>query len=777
MNADKKIVVGLFLILILSLSIAVSIFQTESSEVHASTPQFLNVSILPSGPVTLQVNQTQLLTAEVANKSFAPFSYVWTDENGTVLSTSSSYLFNCSQVFTTERLYLIVTAKDGQMGYAVVELNDPYATQDIYLDSLLSGGASLEIQYDGVSWWQVINNNGLQLSSNSSLTVVEQSAINDLPNGGLIILRETIWNSSVSIPSNIAVLSYIQGTINYYGSNGIKYNGVALATTSSFPTYPYGNLTGVPILLSANGAQALTSNWNMGSSGTYGVSGLSWVNATNLYITGTGTFGNVVSTEPIGAYSYTIYVDPITGYYDAKAANGTICWSSANATNVINNCTALNGVTVFLTNGLYPAAVVINGNNVVLEGQSWNAIIQTPTSAWAQENGIQNNYATGNWNVTVENLQVDGNAANLIAPLYQRGIDFEYAYGCIVQNCYVHNTVYDGIGFWHGCSNDIIQENTVTNEGTYTAIYVEVGSNDCQILNNYMYNILAVNDIKVTDSNNTIVSGNIINNSFNAICKGIFVGSATSMYNSSNNIIENNILNNCGQDGIELHTAIGTIVTGNSITTESLYGINVLTSSGTIVNNNQISNCSADAVEVDTSNYTQVSGNNINHNLNGIKTESGTVSTTISNNMIEDTWVSPITNDGIYNKGSGTYIYGNSLYNCLFWRIYDATGTGVAIYNNIGYNPIGYISTPIWNTGYIADKNAGLGNSLTFVSGTTYTNVESPKVISYNITAVTAVIFDGQSWSDNGILVVQPSDTFSLTFSNLTYANIKVVGQ
>ena len=118
----------------------------ESSKVHAFTPQFLNVSILPSGPVTLQANQTQLFTVEVANQNLAPFSYVWTDENGTVLSTSSFCVFNSSQAFTGERMYVTVASKYGNMGYAYVELQDPYVSQNIYLDSLLSGGASLEIQ-------------------------------------------------------------------------------------------------------------------------------------------------------------------------------------------------------------------------------------------------------------------------------------------------------------------------------------------------------------------------------------------------------------------------------------------------------------------------------------------------------------------------------------------------------------------------------------------------------------------------------------------------------
>jgi hypothetical protein len=445
-----------FFAVVLALLIVVAGSTRLNSPVnYASQPQFLNVSISPPGPVMLSVNQTQLFTAEVANQSFGPFSYAWTDENGTLLGSGASYLFVSSQAFTSVRLYVTVTSKDGQTGYSYVDLEDPYATQSIYLDSLLSGGASLEIQYDGVGWWQIINDSGAQIFSNSSLAVVEQDAVNVLaPSGGLIILRETIWISSVAIPGNIAVLSYYQGTINYYGSNGIRYNGVSLATTSSFPTYPYANLTGVPqtfpyanltgvpstfpygnltgapttwpwgkitgvpILLYANGTQALTSNWNMGASGTYGISGLSWVNATSITISGTGTFGNVVSTQPIGDYSYLIYLDPITNRCTAKAANGTICWSASgwDATPVIQsaisaiNATGYPGIIDFLP-GQYPVDNLNVTGLVTLEGPG-----PLPQVACFYQNGPANmmNYqeSANEYGFTLRDLQFGGSSSS-----------------------------------------------------------------------------------------------------------------------------------------------------------------------------------------------------------------------------------------------------------------------------------------------------------------------------------------------------------------------------
>lgn len=49
---------------------------------------------------------------------------------------------------------------------------------------------------------------------------------------------------------------------------------------------------------------------------------------------------NISSTQPMAPYAFMIYKDPVVaGQYDAKASNGTICWSSSNQTAVLANIT------------------------------------------------------------------------------------------------------------------------------------------------------------------------------------------------------------------------------------------------------------------------------------------------------------------------------------------------------------------------------------------------------------------------------------------------------
>jgi hypothetical protein len=589
----KLIIVQSMLLIVLIASISVfSIVQFNSnSTAYASTSKFLTVYVSPSGPVTVQVNQTQLFTVSCSNTSFAPFSYIWTDENGSVLGTSQSFLFSSSQAFVSERLYVAVTGKNGERGYASVVLNDPYASSGIYLDSLLSGGASIEIQYDGVAWWQAINSNGQQVSSSATKNTVEQYAVTALTSsGGLIILRETTWDPSVSIPSNIAVLSYSQGTINYYGSNGIEYNGVQLATTSSFPTYPYGNLTGapstwawgsitgVPILLYANGSQALTSNWNMGATGTYGISGLSWVNATNVYITGTGTFGNIQSTQPIGAYSYMIYQDPsfaTNGLYDAKAANGTICWSSTNATNVFQSAWNAGGEVVAVS-----GAYNFGGNTLFVSSSNFKF---SGSGASTVLNNVWIDYLSSGpviANTTLENFAYNG----------LNGLNVEKAINFLIQNVYGTATN-PGLGCGINtafCSNGTIS-NSFFNRCGDAGVWLDTATTSVKVIgctadNNYACGFATAQSPKSQGGGGNIIMGCTADNEGQGI--GIYCGRYCIVEDNtcindgngigigddgtnlaSNNLIEGNIVMNStsGEAISDLANGAGDTISGNSI--------------------------------------------------------------------------------------------------------------------------------------------------------------------------------------------------------------------
>jgi hypothetical protein len=127
------------------------------------------------------------------------------------------------------------------------------------------------------------------------------------------------------------------------------------------------------------------------------------------------------------------------------------------------------------------------------------------------------------------------------------------------------------------------------------------------------------------------------------------------------------------------------------------------------------------------------------------------------------------------------------VYNNLLGPISDV-GAETSIYTNPGYNPVGYISSNFIYNGtsfnYIVDAGGAwcnLGNSSTWESSKTYTNVESPKTLEIVAGSVTVIAKNGQTIGTGTSatipieITLQPRDTFSITFSKAPMIN--VIGQ
>ena len=128
----------------------------------------------------------------------------------------------------------------------------------------------------------------------------------------------------------------------------------------------------------------------------------------------------------------------------------------------------------------------------------------------------------------------------------------------------------------------------------------------------------------------------------------------------------------------------------------------------------------------------------------------------------------------IYNFAIGIDIAGsnvvnavisNNQFNTVTTKITDL-GTSTRIYTNLGYNSLGHITNPISSAG---NTLVDSGSSATWVSGRTYTNSESPKVLYISGGVVTAIVFDGTTLYTSATtcsIILQPGDTFSVTFSS-----------
>jgi parallel beta-helix repeat protein len=304
----------------------------------------------------------------------------------------------------------------------------------------------------------------------------------------------------------------------------------------------------------------------------------------------------------------------------------------------------------------------------------------------------------------------------------QWGIGIEGGYNDIITQ----NTIQDcGSGIvmasWGGgWSNCTISSNHITNSATYTpthgaqGILLQSGSRYNSITDNYVagiygYSPLYHGGIGVDLENSTYnsISGNTVSN---CIGLGIYLD------NLSNN------------NTVILNTVSDTQAANYWKTSHNATGIDVVGSSNYIRQNQAFDNRSGVAR---TQKY-------------GIAMESGA-----------------------YNN----ILIGNNMYNNLDEQIYDLNVPENTIINNTGYNPVGYIASPIsGSTAYLVDS----GSNSTWISGRVYTNTGSPKVLNITAGTVSIVAQNGVTLftTTNCAVTLQPGDTFNITFSITPTINI-----
>lgn len=103
------------------------------------------------------------------------------------------------------------------------------------------------------------------------------------------------------------------------------------------------------------------------------------------------------------------------------------------------------------------------------------------------------------------------------------------------------------------------------------------------------------------------------------------------------------------------------------------------------------------------------------------------------------------------------------------------TSTGTVIRNNQGYNPVGYIANPITgSTQNIVDS----GSNSTWLSGVTYTNTQSPKMLYITGEGIQTIAVNGETLftgAGSYSVMLQPNETFNITFT--TPPTVTVMGQ
>jgi len=458
----------------------------------------------------------------------------------------------------------------------------------------------------------------------------------------------------------------------------------------------------------------------------------------------TTTSSATATTVPQSECSYSIFMSGSTVEAE-NCATGAVVYSGTDAATVINDAISAlspSGGRVFIESGTYTISTTIgtysaSNNNIELYGQGNATILQAATNLNSDVIGV---YNANGW--YIHDLQVNGNRAN--------------------QNGAGQGGGYDGIELYNS-SNGVVEHNYVHDVKT-VGIYLS-GTND-KTLDNLVVNSNA-NGIQVYGYSNYLIEDNTINGASDV---GISISGMSATQTISGVVCEGNIITNINLDvsPYGVNSGDGIITGDNGIAGNGIAGGNIT------ISNNYI-DVAYVGMWISQTQGVIVSGNTIIPTA----TTGWGAGIAIGEADEEPTENALIESNLISSASTGIYIYSSATSTVQFLKntitstsLPIATNSApVIIEGNIGYNPVGPISSPISGS-TIVDS----GSSSKWTSGTTYTNWESPKVLSISGGTVTAIEVNGQALSPTtSTITLQPGDTFSITFSSTP--TIKVSGQ
>ena len=557
----------------------------------------------------------------------------------------------------------------------------------------------------------------------SSASTAAVAGWNDLPiSGGISIVSGTTYYVAFQVSG--------AGSNLYYVNSGTNY-----AYIQSYGSFP-----------SSTTVTAGTGTVNMRMTYSAGVvttatttSGTSTLTTASSSVTSTLASSTTTTTSGSTACSYQVFTDGTTTYAE-NCQTGAVVYSGTVAATIINDAISAlypGGGKIFIKAGTYiiTTPVVTEGthavSNVELYGEGNSTILSAAVNL---NDNVIAVFGVNGW--YVHDLQINGNRAEQSGPGTGGG--------------------YDGIQLYN-CSNCIVERNYIHDVKTL-GIYIH-GTN-IKILDNDVVNSNA-NGIIVSGGSNYLVEGNIVNGASDV---GISISGTSATQTISGVVCEGNIITNINLDVSPYGANSGDgIITGDN-------GI----AGGNITISNNYVDVAYVGMWISQTQGVTVSGNTI------IPTATGWgVGIAIGAAGDEPTESAIIESNHISSASDGIYVYSSTTSTVQFLdNTITSTGTPIVtnsapviVEGNVGYNPVGPISSPI-SGGTIVDS----GSSNKWTSGTTYTNWESPKLLSISGGTVTAIEVNGQALSPTtSTITLQPGDTFSITFSSTP--TIKVSGQ
>jgi parallel beta-helix repeat protein len=426
--------------------------------------------------------------------------------------------------------------------------------------------------------------------------------------------------------------------------------------------------------------------------------------ATPITTTGNVTAANFTTAGAVDAYSlyvngekyypeseasYVMWVDGAT-YYAKNGHTGQVT-SNVNAVTLINS---LSG-DVYIKSGLYNiTSAILPGNNAKIEGAGWSTILKA-------KNGFTDKaviLVDGKANVTIANLQINGNKANQVAvgdDEYQDGIKCEsYAHRVLIENCYVHDCKYIGflISTLDGPCNDIVTSNCWGNSnaddgfhchGGYDLKYIGCTADSNTNQGFYFYATYRTQLDSCTAKDNGSSGFEIQGASYDmelnsCVSTGAAVNNAIFLYQASKINIENCIVTHAGGWGIHLEQSNYSTIKGCQINNIMFYGVLIEGSSNNIIEGNEIIDVGLTGTNTIDSIYLKTEVNPSTYN-------------TIINNIM-------IATGGTKSRYGIYEVDANQNYNIILGNRISTMGTGAI--NSLGINDIVH-----YNIGFITENS------------------------------------------------------------------------
>ena len=626
-------------------------------------PQSLSVSIAPSGPVQLTLNQTQVFVANVTNQDI-PLSYAWSIEN----SSTGNFAVNGTN-------YLLLT-HGNQAVFKFLEGNVDFCWLSVLVSSSISGGATVTIQYVSSQPVKVTDQQGGDGQDNQQAQTQNQNYFQSY--------YTNVYNNLVSTASYIVETD---GKGGYQVINGTDGNIITDYTSTSANTTLNSAIASGGIIAIRSGnysAAQLIVPANATIIAEPGVTGIKYASIADGARIDEPAFNSAFGGYSSGSYTIATNATSLATtdtWYLAFKPDNSIYWSSTNNSLIISNAVANRGLIIISGNMGTIANYIQIFDNTEIKG------INNATITLAASNTFIFKGASPN-NVQISNINfIALSSGRLAEPI---GIDLSVLGGTGASNVVIReNGFYDFTSSYIGTPSAIrgtyntatIENNIFYNQinTSYVSNYPSSGvssypiylfqGNNVKIIHNNFTDQYDGNPIYMYQTKNSIVDSNNIDgvNASGSVIEGICITGTQNIQ------LINNDITNCGVAGILIHSSS---VNGQSLNTkvQGGYITNSLWISGAGIKLNSDDNTSSqgtiiNSVHINNTNVGIVSGElgkNENHS-----------------SIITSNWISNVYYPVVLYENHTTTLIGNIFEN---YTLPPVIQSGILIVaNNIGF--------------------------------------------------------------------------------------------